>query len=88
VQNYYQIAVESGIVNEDYVSEMQFLLDFDLMGVQRHLKAIGIFARLLHRDGKDGYINDIPRTLGYVKEVAGRYPELSGFAAFLDGIDD
>jgi hypothetical protein len=88
VQNYYQIAVESGIVNEDHVSELQFLRDFDLMGVQRHLKAIGIFARLLHRDGKDGYVNDIPRTMSYVKEVAGRYPELSQFAAFLDGIDD
>ncbi|NNG14282.1 MAG: phosphotransferase [Gammaproteobacteria bacterium] len=87
VQNYYQIAVESGIVNEDHVSEAQFLHDFDLMGVQRHLKAIGIFSRLLHRDGKDGYINDIPRTMGYVKDVAGRYPELSEFAAFLEGID-
>ena len=87
VQNYYQIVVESGIVNADYVSEQQFLRDFDLMGVQRHLKAIGIFARLLHRDGKDGYVNDIPRTMGYVKDVAGRYPELSEFAAFLEGID-
>jgi aminoglycoside/choline kinase family phosphotransferase len=87
VQNYYQIAIESGIVNEDHVSELQFLRDFDLMGVQRHLKAIGIFARLLYRDGKDGYINDIPRTFSYVKEVAGHYPELGEFAAFLEGIE-
>jgi aminoglycoside/choline kinase family phosphotransferase len=86
VQNYYQIAVDSGIVNEDNVSEMQFQRHFDLMGVQRHLKAIGIFARLLHRDGKGGYINDIPRTLGYVKDVAGRYPELGEFAAFLNRV--
>ena len=55
----------------------QFLRWFDLMGVQRHLKATGIFARLNLRDGKAGYLPDIPRTLGYVLEVAGRYPELS-----------
>jgi aminoglycoside/choline kinase family phosphotransferase len=46
------------------------------MGVQRHLKAIGIFARLWHRDGKPGYLKDIPRTLNYVREVSARYPEL------------
>jgi aminoglycoside/choline kinase family phosphotransferase len=54
-----------------------FLRWFDLMGIQRHLKAIGIFARLHHRDGKPGYLGDIPRTLGYVLDVAGRYPELA-----------
>ena len=46
------------------------------MGVQRHLKAAGIFARLNYRDGKPGYLNDIPRTLGYVLEVCGRYSAL------------
>lgn len=60
-----------------------FLRWFDWMGVQRHLKAIGIFARLNHRDGKPGYLGDIPRTLGYVMEVSGRYPELAGLCAFL-----
>jgi len=50
--------------------------DFDWMGIQRHLKAAGIFARLWHRDGKPGYLPDIPRTLGYVIRVAERYPEL------------
>jgi aminoglycoside/choline kinase family phosphotransferase len=49
---------------------------FELMGVQRHLKAAGIFARLNHRDGKPGYMADIPRTLGYVLELGPRYPEL------------
>lgn len=57
-------------------SESQFLRCFDLMGVQRHLKAIGIFARLWHRDGKPGYLKDIPRTLSYVSEVSARYDEL------------
>jgi aminoglycoside/choline kinase family phosphotransferase len=56
--------------------ERQFLRWFDFMGVQRHLKAIGIFARLWHRDGKPGYLNDIPRTLSYVRKVSADYPEL------------
>lgn len=50
---------------------------FDLMGVQRHLKAIGIFSRLNYRDGKSGYLNDIPRTLGYVQQVTAKYNELT-----------
>ena len=49
---------------------------FELMGVQRHLKAVGIFARLHLRDGKSGYLQDIPRTLSYIQAVAGRYAEL------------
>jgi len=49
---------------------------FDWMGVQRHLKAIGIFARLWHRDGKPGYLKDIPRTLNYVRVVCAAYPQL------------
>ena len=61
-----------------------FLRWFDLMSVQRHLKASGIFARLKYRDGKSGYLEDVPRTLGYVREVVGRYPELAGLAAVLE----
>ena len=64
----------------------QFLRWFDLMGVQRHLKAAGIFARLRHRDGKPGYLADIPRTLGYVLEVSSRHPVLHGLHAFLAGL--
>ena len=60
-----------------------FLGWFDLMGVQRHLKAIGIFARLNWRDGKPGYLGDIPRTLGYVLQVAERYPQLADLGALL-----
>jgi aminoglycoside/choline kinase family phosphotransferase len=51
--------------------------DFDLMGAQRHLKASGIFARLYHRDGKDGYLADIPRTLSYISDLEPDYPELN-----------
>ena len=66
-------------------SENEFLRWFDLMGVQRHLKAIGIFARLWHRDGKPGYLNDIPRTLNYVRAVSGSYRELQFLQSFIDG---
>jgi N-acetylmuramate 1-kinase len=65
-------------------SEAEFLRWFDWMGVQRHLKAIGIFARLWHRDGKPGYLKDIPRTLGYVRAVSGDYPELASLRSLID----
>lgn len=54
----------------------QFLRYFDLMGVQRHLKAAGIFARLNNRDGKPGYMADIPRTLQYIVDLEPKYTEL------------
>lgn len=64
----------------------QFYQWFDLMGAQRHLKAVGIFARLNLRDGKPGYLGDIPRTLNYIVRVAGRYDALQTFAAWLQDI--
>ena len=57
--------------------EAAFLRWFDLMGVQRHLKASGIFARLWHRDGKPGYLPDVPRTLEYVSQACARHPDLA-----------
>jgi len=59
------------------VDQQQFLHYLELMGVQRHLKAAGIFARLNHRDGKPGYMTDIPRTLSYIVELGPRYEELT-----------
>lgn len=56
---------------------------FDFMGMQRHLKAIGIFSRLDIRDGKSGYLDDIPRTLNYVMAQTQIYPELAEFHQFL-----
>ncbi|MBT1443627.1 phosphotransferase [Shewanella sp. JM162201] len=56
---------------------------FELMGLQRHIKAAGIFARLNHRDGKAGYLKDIPLTLHYIRDVAVRYKELGDFAKFI-----
>jgi len=81
VKGYYARALQSGIPVGG--SEAQFLTWFDLMGVQRHLKATGIFARLYHRDGKPGYLPDIPRTLGYVLDVAARHPALEPLAGLL-----
>jgi len=64
----------------------QFKRWFDLMGMQRHLKAIGIFSRLNFRDNKPNYLNDIPRTLHYVTTQAAAYPEFAEFSAFLNTI--
>ncbi len=60
----------------DDLDAERFMRAFELMGVQRHLKASGIFARLNHRDGKAGYLADIPRTVGYIVELEDRYDEL------------
>lgn len=79
---YFHLAVQSGIFRPGY--EGRFRAWFDLMGMQRHLKAAGIFARLKHRDGKPGYLADIPRTLSYVVGVARCYPELMEFGAFVE----
>ena len=53
------------------------------MGIQRHLKASGIFARLWYRDGKPGYLPDVPRTLSYIETVAPRYEALQDFVRLL-----
>ncbi|MES9843753.1 MAG: phosphotransferase [Candidatus Sedimenticola sp. PURPLELP] len=79
---YFSLAVQSGVLRQE--DEFRFLRWFDLMGAQRHLKASGIFARLNRRDGKQGYLKDIPRTLGYLVEVAADYPELKAFGLWLE----
>jgi aminoglycoside/choline kinase family phosphotransferase len=79
---FHDMALESGIT--DMRDQKEFLRWFDLMGAQRHLKAIGIFARLNIRDGKPGYLKDIPRTLGYVREVTSRYPDLRPLSEFIE----
>jgi aminoglycoside/choline kinase family phosphotransferase len=61
----------------------QFIRWFDLMGLQRHIKVLGIFARLNYRDGKPGYLKDLPRVLDYARATAAAYPETSEFAEFL-----
>lgn len=78
---YRELALQSGVAPE--LDEARFLRWFDLMGAQRHLKASGIFARLQLRDGKSGYLADIPRTLGYVRDLAPDYPELCGLGELI-----
>jgi N-acetylmuramate 1-kinase len=62
----------------------EFLRWFDLIGMQRHIKVLGIFARLWYRDGKAGYLRDLPLTLEYVRDTAHRYPELEAFAGLVE----
>ena len=59
------------------------LAGFDLIGVQRHLKVLGIFARLWYRDGKPGYLKDLPLTLHYVTDTCARYPQLAQLGRLL-----
>jgi aminoglycoside/choline kinase family phosphotransferase len=63
--------------------EREFLRWFDLIGLQRHIKVLGIFARLWYRDGKKGYLPDLPRTFNYVQDAARRFPELTAFEQWL-----
>ena len=65
----------------------EFWRDVEWMGVQRHLKVIGIFARLHHRDGKRGYVEDTPRFLGYVRHAVSRYDELAPLGHLLDELE-
>ena len=65
-------------------SEYQFVRWFDLIGVQRHVKVLGIFCRLWHRDGKIGYLADLPLTFDYVLDACRRYPELVEFGRWLE----
>ena len=80
IQFYEQI--DDGITSE--LDATSFLRNFDLMGVQRHLKAAGIFARLLHRDGKPGFMADVPRTLGYISALGHEYEELTFLVKLID----
>ncbi len=64
----------------------EFLRWFELAGLQRHLKVLGIFSRLWYRDGKREYLADLPLTLRYVREVAARYAELGRFSAWVEKV--
>lgn len=82
-QRYYFLGlVQEGVIGKSEWSE--FVKAMDLMGIQRHLKAAGIFARLFHRDGKNGYLKDIPNTLDYLVEVGSRYPQVSALVRLLE----
>lgn len=65
----------------------EFYRAFEWMGVQRHLKVLGIFARLYHRDGKAGYLKDMPLVMRYLRSALERYAELAGLLALLDRLE-
>lgn len=86
VVRYWQRAKQAGLpVNPDIDA---FYRDFEFMGLQRHLKILGIFTRLHLRDGKANYLADLPRVLDYVRKTAGRYRELKPLLHLLDALEE
>ena len=86
VNGFRLMAIEAKLLPPD-IDQDQFKCWFDLIGLQRHIKVLGIFARLSHRDGKPAYLNDLPLTLSYVLSVAERYPETSGLVELFKKYD-
>ena len=84
LERYWQLAQAAGIALPASFAEFQRASD--LMGAQRHLKVIGIFARICHRDGKPKYLADVPRFFAYLQEVIARRPELAPLAELLAGL--
>ena len=82
VEESYDGFVRAGILKG--TSAAEFELALDLVATQRHLKAIGIFCRLLHRDGRDGYLQYLPRVFGYVRAACGKYRQLADFGILLE----
>ena len=83
---YWERARKAGLpISADFA---EFHRDFEWMGVQRHLKVLGIFARLYHRDGKDGYLKDMPLVAKYLRAACTRYAELSPIRKVLDLLED
>jgi hypothetical protein len=82
---YWELARSKGLpVPADFAD---FWRDVEWMGLQRHLKVAGIFARLHHRDGKAGYVEDTPRFLAYMRHTCSRYRELAPLARLLDRLE-
>lgn len=81
---YWEAARRAGLpVNPDFG---EFWRDFEWMGLQRHLKVLGIFCRLYHRDGKDGYLKDLPLVWRHAHRVASRYREFAALARLLEKV--
>jgi aminoglycoside/choline kinase family phosphotransferase len=80
VETFRTRAVAAGLTRADAARFRRWL---DLMGVQRHLKVLGIFCRLWYRDGKAGYLADLPRVWAYTRDVGRRYPELAALIELL-----
>ena len=84
VVRYWEAARSAGLpVHQDFGV---FYRDFEWMGVQRHIKVLGIFARLFHRDGKERYLQDMPLVMSYLRKACARYPELAPLSRLLDAV--
>ena len=83
---YWQSARSAGLPVRDEFAE--FWRDFEWMGVQRQLKVLGIFARLWHRDAKDGYLKEMPRVMRYLRGACARYRELAPLLKLLDALGE
>ncbi len=82
---YWEKARKAGLpVSNDF---SEFYRDFEWMGAQRHIKVLGIFARLYHRDGKEGYLKDMPLVMHYLRKVCERYVELRPMLRLLDALE-
>lgn len=86
VVRYWQKAKKAGLPVPADIAD--FYRDFEWMGAQRHIKVLGIFARLYHRDGKDGYLKDMPLVMDYLRRACGRYIELRPFLRLLDQLEN
>ncbi|MEH6357621.1 MAG: phosphotransferase [Pseudomonadales bacterium] len=87
IGDYLQLSLQYGLWPQvDMPEYAVFKRWFDWMGLQRHLKCVGIFSRLYLRDGKAGYLQDIPRTFAYLKKVCEQYTEFAEFNGWLDEV--
>ena len=82
---YWEKARKSGLPVHSSFSD--FFRDYEWMGVQRHLKVLGIFARLYHRDNKDGYLKDLPLVMDYLRRACERYVDLKPLLHILDTLE-
>ena len=86
VIRYWELARAAGLpVSPDFDA---FYRDYEWMGAQRQLKVLGIFARLCHRDGKDGYLKDMPRVMAYLRRTCQRYADLAPLARLLARLEN
>lgn len=85
VVRYWDAARKAGLLVPSDFSE--FYRNFEWMGAQRHIKVLGIFARLSHRDGKDAYLKDMPLVMDYLRRVCGRYIELRPMLKLLNTLE-
>ena len=86
LEAYRQMLLSAGV---EVPGESAFIRDFDLVGLQRHLRVLGVFARLFLRDGKPNYLNDLPLVLAYTKEVLALYesePAIAAFSKWFEGV--